>query len=117
MRKSDTLSSFTCTTRTLQTPPYDIVLRFLDPAALPRSLPVHHPLTSGDDFGREIRLASYALEETRKVPQALLRTVWDKTMLSIFIILQRDLKVGSRSRVSATKLLENQTDVGGSHEY
>jgi CHAT domain-containing protein len=53
-----------------------------------------------DDFAREIRLASFMRpEETRKELQVLLRTVWDEIMLPIVIVLQRDLKVMSRSRI------------------
>ncbi|KIK36499.1 hypothetical protein CY34DRAFT_510615 [Suillus luteus UH-Slu-Lm8-n1] len=53
-----------------------------------------------NDFTREIRLASFMRpEETRKELQVLLRTVWDEVMLPIVIVLQRDLKVKSRSRI------------------
>ncbi|KAG1826657.1 hypothetical protein EV424DRAFT_1345440 [Suillus variegatus] len=52
------------------------------------------------DFAREIRLASFMRpEETRKELQVLLRTVWDEVMLPIVIVLQRDLRVTSRSRI------------------
>ncbi|KAG1877052.1 CHAT domain-containing protein [Suillus tomentosus] len=52
------------------------------------------------DFSREIRLASFMRpEETRKELQILLRTVWDEIMLPIVIVLQRDLRVTSRSRI------------------
>ncbi|KAG2364434.1 CHAT domain-containing protein [Suillus spraguei] len=52
------------------------------------------------DFAREIRHASCMLpEETRKELQGLLRTVWDEIMLPIVIVLQRDLRVGCRSRI------------------
>ncbi|KAG2071400.1 hypothetical protein BDR04DRAFT_1098496 [Suillus decipiens] len=52
------------------------------------------------DFAREIRLASFMPpEETRKELQGLLRTVWDEIMLPIVIVLQRDLRVRSRSRI------------------
>ncbi|KAG2071406.1 hypothetical protein BDR04DRAFT_1117791 [Suillus decipiens] len=52
------------------------------------------------DFAREIRHASCMRpEETRKELQGLLRTVWDEIMLPIVIVLQRDLRVGSRSRI------------------
>ncbi|KAG2083846.1 CHAT domain-containing protein [Suillus cothurnatus] len=52
------------------------------------------------DFAREIRLASFMRpEETRKELQVLLRTVWDEIMLPIVIVLQRDLRVTSGSRV------------------
>lgn len=52
------------------------------------------------DFAREIRLASFMRpEETRKELQVLLRTVWDEIMLPIVIVLQRDLRVTSRSRI------------------
>ncbi|KAG2364428.1 CHAT domain-containing protein [Suillus spraguei] len=52
------------------------------------------------DFAREIRHAScMPPEETRKELQGLLRTVWDEIMLPIVIVLQRDLRVGCRSRI------------------
>ncbi|KAG1844242.1 CHAT domain-containing protein [Suillus subluteus] len=52
------------------------------------------------DFAREIRLASFMRpEETRKELQVLLRTVWDDIMLPIVIVLQRDLRVTSGSRI------------------
>ncbi|KAG1774737.1 CHAT domain-containing protein [Suillus placidus] len=52
------------------------------------------------DFAREIRLASFMRpEETRKELQVLLRTVWDEIMLPIVIVLQRNLKVKSGSRI------------------
>ncbi|KAG1837231.1 CHAT domain-containing protein [Suillus subalutaceus] len=52
------------------------------------------------DFAREIRLASFMRpEETRKELQVLLRTVWDEIMLPIVIVLQRDLRVTSGSRI------------------
>ncbi|KAG1902072.1 uncharacterized protein F5891DRAFT_1172155 [Suillus fuscotomentosus] len=52
------------------------------------------------DFAREIRLASFMRpEETRKELQVLLRIVWDEIMLPIVIVLQRDLRVTSRSRI------------------
>ncbi|KAG1797950.1 CHAT domain-containing protein [Suillus subaureus] len=52
------------------------------------------------DFAREIRLASFMRpEETRKELQVLLRTVWDEIMLPIVIVLQRDLRVKSGSRI------------------
>ncbi|KAG1857676.1 CHAT domain-containing protein [Suillus subalutaceus] len=48
----------------------------------------------------EIRLASFMRpEETRKELQVLLRTVWDEIMLPIVIVLQRDLRVTSGSRI------------------
>ncbi|KAG1869921.1 CHAT domain-containing protein [Suillus subluteus] len=53
-----------------------------------------------NDFAREIRLASFMRpEETRKELQVLLRTVWDEIMLPIVIVLQRDLRVTSGSRI------------------
>ncbi|KAG1862746.1 hypothetical protein DFJ58DRAFT_869783 [Suillus subalutaceus] len=53
-----------------------------------------------NDFAREIRLASFMRsEETRKELQVLLRTVWDEIMLPIVIVLQRDLRVPSGSRI------------------
>jgi hypothetical protein len=52
------------------------------------------------DFAREIRHASFMRpEETRKELQVLLRTVWDEIMLPIVIVLQRDLRVTSGSRI------------------
>ncbi|KAG1853201.1 CHAT domain-containing protein [Suillus subalutaceus] len=52
------------------------------------------------DFAREIRLASFMRpEETRKELQVLLRTIWDEIMLPIVIVLQRDLRVTSGSRI------------------
>ncbi|KAG1830064.1 CHAT domain-containing protein [Suillus subalutaceus] len=52
------------------------------------------------DFAREIRLASFMRpEETRKELQVLLRTVWDEIMLPIVIVLQRDLRITSGSRI------------------
>ncbi|KAG2071367.1 hypothetical protein BDR04DRAFT_1154526 [Suillus decipiens] len=52
------------------------------------------------DFAREIRHAScMPPQETRKELQGLLRTVWDEIMLPIVIVLQRDLRVGCRSRI------------------
>ncbi|KAG2361486.1 hypothetical protein BDR07DRAFT_1377174 [Suillus spraguei] len=47
------------------------------------------------DFAREIRCP----EETRKELQGLLRTVWDEIMLPVVVVLQCDLRVGSRSRI------------------
>ncbi|KAG1817707.1 CHAT domain-containing protein [Suillus subaureus] len=53
-----------------------------------------------NDFAREIRLASSMRpEETRKELQVLLRVVWDEIMLPIVIVLQRDLRVKSGSRI------------------
>ncbi|KAG2029056.1 CHAT domain-containing protein [Suillus americanus] len=53
-----------------------------------------------NDFTREIRHASFMRpEETRKELQVLLRTVWDEIMLPIVIVLQRDLRVKSGSRI------------------
>jgi hypothetical protein len=52
------------------------------------------------DFAREIRHVSFMRpEETRKELQVLLRTVWDEIMLPIVIVLQRDLRVTSGSRI------------------
>ncbi|KAG2342353.1 hypothetical protein BDR05DRAFT_1000986 [Suillus weaverae] len=48
----------------------------------------------------EIRHASFVRpEETRKELQVLLRTVWDEIMLPIVIVLQRDLRFKSGSRI------------------
>ncbi|KAG1776806.1 CHAT domain-containing protein [Suillus placidus] len=59
-----------------------------------------HLETLKKDFAREIRLACFMHpEETRKELQVLLRTVWDEIMLPIVIVLQRDLRVTSRSRI------------------
>ncbi|KAG1869918.1 CHAT domain-containing protein [Suillus subluteus] len=53
-----------------------------------------------NDFAREIRLASFMRpKETRKELQVLLRTVWNEIMLPIVIVLQRDLRVTSGSRI------------------
>ncbi|KAG2035260.1 CHAT domain-containing protein [Suillus americanus] len=59
-----------------------------------------HLETLKKDFAREIRLASCMRpQETRKELQVLLRTVWDEIMLPIVIVLQRDLRVKSGSRI------------------
>ncbi|KAG1862742.1 CHAT domain-containing protein [Suillus subalutaceus] len=53
-----------------------------------------------NDFAREIRLASFMRpKETRKELQVLLRTVWNEIILPIVIVLQRDLRVTSGSRI------------------
>ncbi|KAG2139400.1 CHAT domain-containing protein [Suillus cothurnatus] len=53
-----------------------------------------------NDFAREIRIASFMRpEETRKELQVLLQIVWDEIILPIVVVLQRDLKVKSGSRI------------------